>query len=142
MILLDANVLIAAYDSGHAKHELARTLLEEAFDDEDAVGVPWVSILAFIRIGTSKRVYERPRSIDESCKLVGTWIARENVVTIGPGPKHWEFLQRMLVDGQASANLSTDAHLAAMALENGATLVTSDRDFYRFPDLKIRWLGE
>jgi len=140
LILLDANVLLYAYHRGDPHHAAARAFLEGTLNGDEPVGIPWVSIVAFVRIVTNPRVYERPMTISEACEIVDSWFARPNVVAISPAPRHWNHLRALLIDGQATANLASDAHLAALALENGATLVTTDRDFSRFSGLRLRGL--
>jgi len=101
------------------------------------VGLPWVSILAFVRISTNPRILELPLTTGEAIKIVSSWLARANVTVLSPGDRHWEIMQNLLVEGQATGPLVTDAHLAALAIEHGATLASADRDFARFPGLKL-----
>jgi toxin-antitoxin system PIN domain toxin len=96
-----------------------------------------VTILAFLRIGTHPRVFARPMSVGEATGYVSAWLGQPMVDVLDPGPRHWEILSRLMSEAQATANLTSDAHLAALAIEYGATLVSSDRDFTRFIDLKL-----
>lgn len=137
MTLVDSNLLIYAYVPSSKYHEAARRWLEARFSELEPVGLPWASILAFVRISTSSRILARPLSIDEVIKIVSTWLVRANVTVLSPGEGHWEILQDLLSEGQASGPLVTDAHLAALAIEHGATLASADRDFARFPGLKL-----
>jgi uncharacterized protein len=91
--------------------------------------------VAFIRIGTHPRVYEHPMTVDEASAAVDSWLARPMVDVLQPGDRHWRILADLLRDAGASGNLVTDAHLAALAIEHGATLQTTDLDFRRFPGL-------
>lgn len=137
MILVDSNLLVYAYLPSSKQHGSARAWLEARFSEAEPVGLPWVSILAFMRIITNPRLLEHPLSIEEANRIVSAWLARANVTILNPGGRHWEILQNLLVQGQASGPLVTDAHLAALAIEHGATLASADRDFARFPGLKL-----
>ena len=112
--------------------------MDAALNGEEPVGIPWLTIVAFVRIATNARIYHVPLSIGEARSIVDEWLARENVAPVTPGPNHWNIFGNLLVEGKAAAGLVTDAHLAAMAIENGATLITTDRDFARFPGLHFR----
>lgn len=137
MTLVDSNLLLYAYVPSSKHHEAARAWLEARFSESEPLGLPWVSILAFVRVSTNSRILDRPLSIDEAIKIVSAWLARPNVNVLNPGERHWEILQNLLVEGQAAGPLATDAHLAALAIEHGATLASADRDFSRFPGLKL-----
>ena len=137
MILVDANVLLYAYDPRSAHHERCRSWLEKAFSGDDAVAMAWVTVLAFLRISTNPRVYDVPLTIGEAIGIVSSWLERDVVSVLDAGQQTWEILRGLLVDGQVSGPLVTDAFLAALALEIGATLVTTDRDFSRFPRLRL-----
>jgi len=136
VILVDANVLLYAYDAGDPRHAQAAKWLERAFGGSTDVGIPLTAILAFIRISTDPRVYEKPRDPDDAISLVETWLARSNVQLIGPTDRHWPTLRRLVAAGKARGSLIMDAHLAALATERGASLATTDRDFARFPGLR------
>ena len=92
-----------------------------------------------MRIGTNPRAFERPLSIREAVAHVTSWLAQPVVTAIEPGERHWSILSELLPSAQVKANLVMDAHLAAMAIEYGATLCTTDRDFTRFRGLKLRY---
>lgn len=136
MILLDANLLLYAYDAGSPAHVRVRGWLESAFQAEE-VGIGLTTLLAFIRIGTSPAVFDRPLSAAEATEIVSGWLRRPNVGVVQPTGRHWDLLGELARTGQARGPLLMDAHLAALALEHGATLCTSDRDFSRFPGLRI-----
>ncbi len=135
MILVDANLLIRAYNPRSAEHESSRIWLEGALSGGELVRFAWVTVWAFIRIATSPRVFERPLSIAEADSIVTSWLAQPSAGILEPGERHWEILRGLLKDGQASGGLTMDAALAAIAVEHGATLCTTDRDFTRFPHL-------
>ena len=137
MILVDANLLIYAHDSASAHHEVARGWLEEALSKPEQVGLAWVVILAFLRIATNRRLRPNAPSIAEAVEIVTGWLERPTVALVHPGERHWEILRNLLEEGQAPGPLVMDAHLAALAIEHGATLATTDKDFTRFPGLRV-----
>jgi len=136
VIVVDANVLLYAYDAADPRHQKAASWLERAFGGSDDVGLPLTVVLAFIRIATDPRVYEAPRDPVEAVELVHAWLSRTNVHLIGPTEGHWTTLGRLVTVGKARGSMIMDAHVAALALERGATLATTDSDFTRFPGLR------
>ena len=136
MILVDANILLYACDAASPRHEVARRWWERQLSQSGLVRLAWVTVLAFVRIGTHSRVFEQPLSIDEARLHVDSWLERPMVEVLDPGERHWSILSELLVRSRASGNLVTDAHLAALAIEHGATLCSSDRDFHRFEELQ------
>ena len=137
MILVDANLLLYAYHPRAGSHEDSRAWVESVLSGPELVRFAWVTLWAFLRVSTNPRVFERPLSAEEAPDAVASWLARPNAGILDPGERHWELVSRLLRDGQASGALVMDAALAAIALEHGATLCTTDRDFSRFPEL--RW---
>ena len=137
MIIPDANVLLYAYHAGVPQHVRARQWIESVFSDSEPVRLPWQSIAAFLRIATHSKVFANPYTIAEAVAIVQSWFSAPAVGVIEPGERYWEILSRLLVDSQVSGTLVTDAALAALAMEFGATLATSDRDFRRFDGLKL-----
>ena len=135
MILVDANLLLHAYHPRSPDHDPSRVWLEQALSAPGLVRFAWVTLWAFIRITTSARVFERPLTVAEANEIVSSWLAQPNAGVLEPGERHWPILQRLLTDGQAAGPLAMDAALAAIAIEHGATLCTTDRDFSRFPGL-------
>jgi uncharacterized protein len=138
MILIDANLLLYAYNPRAAQHHASRLWLERTLAGTNLVRFAWTSIWAFIRISTSPRVFEHPLSAEEAATIVTSWFAQPVVGPIEPGERHWEILQELLNDGQSTGALVMDAALAAIALEHGATLYSTDRDFARFP--RLAWI--
>ncbi len=136
MILVDANILLYAEDSNSALNKKARQWWDKQLSQEDPVCLCWPVVMAFIRISTHSRVFEKPLSIPQAIKRVQSWFEQPCVKVIHPSSKHWEILQLLLKEGQATANLSSDAHLAALAIENGCALYSTDADFSRFPSLQ------
>jgi toxin-antitoxin system PIN domain toxin len=137
VILVDANVLLYAYQPRSEHHERCRSWVEKAFSGEEPVCVAWVTILTFLRISTSSRVFEAPLLISEAAAAVASWLERPVVSVLEAGEQNWEILRGLLLEAQISGPLVMDAFLAALALENGATLATTDRDFSRFRKLKL-----
>jgi toxin-antitoxin system PIN domain toxin len=135
--LLDANLLLYAYDSDSAQHPACRAWLEAVFNAAETVALPWQTLLAFIRIATNPRAVRQPLSGPEACRIVDSWLQRPNVVVLDAGERFWEIFQVQIVDAQVSGPLVTDTALAALALEHGATLCSTDRDFRRFRGLKL-----
>jgi len=136
LIVLDANVLLYAYDASDPRQPRAAAWLEDALGGSADIGLPLTSVLAFIRIATDPRVYELPRDPEDAIDLVRTWLDRPNVSLIGPTDSHWRTMARIASAGKARGPVLMDAHLAALALDRGATLATTDRDFARFPGLR------
>lgn len=137
MILIDANLLLYAYDPQSSHHADSQAWLETTLSGSQLVRFAWMTLWAFLRISTNARVYERPLSIAEAEQAVTSWLAQPVVGILDPGERHWEILRRLATSGQAAGPLVMDAALAAVAIEHGATLYTTDRDFARFTEL--RW---
>ena len=136
MIVFDANLLLYAYNSAAANHARARQCVEDVFSGTEAVGLPWQTVSAFLRIITNRQLVGDRFSMEEAAAVVEEWAAIPGVHLLAPGHRHWSFFRRMLLEGQASGPLATDAELAALTMENGGVLYTTDRDFTRFPGLK------
>ena len=137
MILVDANLLIYAYDSSCRSHQQALAWLEEILSGAEPVCLAWQTVLAFLRIGTHPRIFSRPMLLDEAVRHVDSWFRQPATRLVQPTERHWPILSRLLPDAQARGPLVMDAHLAALAIEHGATLCTTDRDFSRFPGLRV-----
>jgi toxin-antitoxin system PIN domain toxin len=137
MILVDANLLLYAYDSAAPEHPAARDWLEDVLAKPEPVLFPWQSIHAFLRIATNPRVWKAPLTTEEARAIVDEWLSLPNVVTPSPGDRHWDILRKLVADSQCRGPLVADAVLAALAMEHGAELCTNDRDFSRFPELRV-----
>jgi toxin-antitoxin system PIN domain toxin len=135
--LLDANILLYAYDSDSSHHAACRSWLEAAFNAEEIVVLPWQTLLAFIRICTNPRATKKPLDSAQACEIVNSWLSQANVSVIGAGERFWELLKGQILEAQIAGPLVTDAALAALALEHGATLCSVDKDFRRFRGLKL-----
>lgn len=136
MILVDANVLLYAFEPAAEQSAAARRWLEETLSGSEPVGLSWTVVLAFLRIGTSPRVFREPLSMKEAIAAVSGWLERPVVALIEPGKRYWETLSSLLLAAQIKGSDVSDAYLAALAIENGATLATTDRGFARFPELR------
>lgn len=138
MILVDANLLLYAYNASAFEHERAKAWLEDALSGAEPVAFTWPVLLAFIRIATNSRAFPSPLSRQEATLAVSSWLDQPQAVLLSPGEKHWELLQRLLSDGKVVGPLVSDAHLAALTIEHGGTLFTTDRDFSRFSNLRFK----
>ena len=138
MILVDANILLYAEDSLHARHQQARMWWDDQLSGTGVVCLCWSVLSAFIRIGTNPRVFENPLSLEQAIVRVQSWLDQPCTRVVRPTERHWTVFKQVLSDGQAVANLVTDAHLASLAIEHGCELVSTDSDFARFPQLKWR----
>jgi len=137
MILIDANLLLYAHDSDSPHHSPARIWLESTLSGPEPTALAWTVILAFLRISTDPRIVRKPLSISQASNLVAEWMRNPEVTVLAPGVRHWGLLERAVVEGRVSGKLIMDAHLAALAIEHGATIATSDRGFARFPGLRL-----
>jgi toxin-antitoxin system PIN domain toxin len=137
VIILDANILLYAYDSVSSLHAKARSWIERVFSGATPIGLPWQTASAFLRIMTNPRLPGERFSLTEAVKVVDRWLEQPNVRLLAPGDDHWPLFRQMIVEGQAPGPLIAHAQLAALTIEYGGVLHTTDRDFARFPGL--RW---
>jgi len=137
LILIDANILLYAEDSLSPLHKQARSWWDAQLSETDPVCLCWMVISAFIRIGTNPRVFETPLSVDSAVMRVASWLDQPCIRIIQPTQRHWEVFQDMLLSTHASANLVSDVHLAALAIEHDCELQSTDSDFALFP--RLRW---
>jgi toxin-antitoxin system PIN domain toxin len=137
LILVDANVLLYAYDPRAEAHDRCRAWVERSFSADEPVAIAWVTVLAFVRISTNPRVFEQPLLASEALAAVTSWLQRPSVSVLEAGEACWEIFRELVVQAQVTGPLVMDAFIAALALENGATLATTDRDFARFPKLRL-----
>ncbi len=135
MILPDANLLVYAVNVDLPHHHRARAWLESVLSGTESVGLAWAVTLAFLRVTTNPRVFERPLGIDRALGFAEEWLRHPLVKPVAPGQGHWPIFRRLLEQSGAAGNLTTDAHLAALALEWGYTLYSADNDFKRFAGL-------
>jgi hypothetical protein len=138
VILVDANILLYAEDSLSEHHVAARQWWDEQLSGSEPVALCWPALSAFIRIGTNARLQQRPLTLKEAVARVDSWLQQPCVRLIQPTEEHWPCFQQMLRAGNATGNLVSDAHLAALALEHNCVLHSTDGDFGRFRGLKWR----
>jgi uncharacterized protein len=136
MILVDANLLIYAVDSDSVHHAAARRWLEKALSGTSQVGLAWIVLLAFLRITTHPRIMHNPLTTVAALNYADEWLAQSCVITVVPGEHHWPILRQLISASGTAANLTSDAHLAALAIEHGYAVYSTDHDFKRFSGLK------
>jgi len=136
VILVDANLLLYAEDSLSEHHQSAAEWWDRRLSSAEPVCICWPVLNAFIRIGTNHRLQQRPLSLREVCERVQSWFEQPCVRLIQPTEHHWSIFQRMLKEANATGNLVSDAHLAALAIEHNCVLHSTDADLARFPNLK------
>ncbi len=138
MILCDVNILVYAHREDAVDHERYAAWLSEALESEQAYAISEMVLSSFVRIVTNRRMVEKPATIEEALAFAATMREQPNVVRLAPGPRNWGIFERLCRDAGATGNLVPDAYLAALAIEHGAELITTDRDFARFPGLRWR----
>ena len=136
MILIDANLLLYAANRAAPEHPQACAWLDERLNGSPRVGLPWASLLAFVRIATNPAAVRHPASPADAWRQVEEWLSCESAWVPLPGGAHREILGRLVQVSWMTSRLVADAHLAALALEHGLTLCSTDGDFARFPGLK------
>lgn len=139
MLIPDLNLLIYAYSSNSARHQAARDWWEELLRGKRPVGLPWAVILGYVRIMTNPRIHQDALTPEQAIQDAREWLAQPVVQVVTPGERHAEILFGLLEQLGTAGNLTTDAHLAALAIEYRAELATTDADFSRFP--KLRWVN-
>ena len=139
MIVTDINLLVHAYNRESPRHEAARKWWEGRLNGTESVGLAWVVMLGFIRLTTNRQILKNPWNASEACDAVRTWLDRPYVTVLHAGDRHPEVLFGLLSSVGAAGNLTTDAHLAALAIEHQAELHSTDTDFARFAGL--RWVN-
>jgi toxin-antitoxin system PIN domain toxin len=139
VIVPDANLLIYAYDSKSDMQPRARRWLEQILSGSDTVGFTWLTLGAFLRISTNLRLGRSQLHMTAATQIIDTWLARRVVRLPVPGDRHWVLLKEMLIAGRVQGPNVTDAQLAALTIEYGGILHSTDRDFARFPGL--RWMN-
>jgi len=138
MKILDANILIYAVNIEAPLHGRAKAWLESTLSGHDTVGLPWNVLLAVIRLMTRPGAFRDPIPLSEAFRVVDSWLDRPSVAVVHPGPRHLRVLRDLLLPLGTGGNLTSDAHLAALAIEHGAELCSCDGDFARFPGLHWR----
>lgn len=137
MIIIDANLLIYAVNEDAPLHDKARVWLEEVLSGTETAGFSWSVLLAFLRLATKPGIFMRPLPVETALDLVDAWLGQPCAVTVSPGVRHGRILRDLLMPLGTGGNLTSDAHLAALAIEHGAELCSCDSDFQRFA--RVRW---
>jgi uncharacterized protein len=137
VIVIDANLLIYSYDVQSPDHEKSVAWMETVFSGAEAIGLPWQTISAFLRIVTNRKVPRLRLTLEQAAVIVEEWLSQPNVRLLAPTDSFWATLREVMIAGQAAGPLISDAEIAALTIEYGGVLYTADRDFARFPGL--RW---
>lgn len=141
MKLPDTNVLVYAANLDSPQRGEAVRWLGEAFEGSGGVGLSWIALLGFVRLVTRAGILSRPLQVEQALQVVDSWLTHPAARVLHPGANHAALLGRLLVGAGMAGNLTNDAHLAALAMENGAALGSFDRDFGRFAGLRFEFLG-
>ena len=137
MKLIDANVLIYAVNSDAPHHERAKRWFESTLSGTETVGIAWSVLLAFIRVTTRHGILDRPLSVKDALEYVDSWLDHPSVRLVAPADSHWAIMRNLIATSGTAGNLTSDTHLAALAIEGGWTLVSTDNDFRRFSGLAV-----
>lgn len=135
MRLVDLNILLYGINADSPHHHAAKAWIEDTIGGAETVALPWIVILGFLRLATSRHIFAKPLAPDDAVAVVDGWLSRSNVVALYPGPDHWRILTSLVSAAGTAGNLTTDAHLAALAIEHSCELCSTDADFGRFPQL-------
>jgi uncharacterized protein len=139
MILPDVNVLVHAHNTESAVHPRARRWWEECLAGPEGIGLAWTAVLGFVRLTTNRKVVSVPLRVQDVMKRIESWLALPHVHLVQPSDSHFARLRKELERLGTAGNLTTDAHLAVLAMERGYVLYSTDTDFARFPGL--RWIN-
>jgi len=137
VILIDANLLLYACNEAAPEHAVARKWLDEAITSGETVRFAWSTLNTFLRIATHRSIFPRPMNPEEAIRIVDELLRRPSVGVLDPADRYWSIFAPLAVRSQARGDLVPDAHLAALAIEHGATLCTTDKDFARFDGLRV-----
>jgi toxin-antitoxin system PIN domain toxin len=138
MILPDVNTLLHAVNSSSDQHAVALRAMREGFDGPRGVAFAWTALLAFLRLSTRRGIFPRPLSVEDALRGIERWLRHPRAQVVHPGEQHAVILGRLLKSAGTAGNLTTDAHLAALAIEHGATVISFDRDFALFEG--VQWM--
>lgn len=137
MIVVDVNLLIYAVNQDSPDHRKAKAWLESAVSGTETVGLPWIVLLAFLRLTTRTGLFQKPLRVNAAFDLVDAWLQQPSVTVPEPTARHLQTMRDLISPLGTAANLTSDAYLAALALEHGAELCSTDNDFGRF--IPLRW---
>jgi toxin-antitoxin system PIN domain toxin len=138
MFVVDANVLLYAINEASPHHKRARAWLDDALSGREPVGFAWTVVLAFLRLATHPAVFPRPLTPEQALAAVRAWLAQPSANIVEPTARHLDILAGLLIEAGTAANLVGDAHLAALAVERDATIVSFDSDFGRFAGVRLQ----
>lgn len=140
MKIPDVNILIYSRDSSSRHSAQSRAWIEKGLSGAETIGFPIVALLGFVRLTTNPRVFDKPLTAGETFDQIDEWLEQPPAVVVHPGGGHLTLLRGLLESSGTAGNLTTDAHLAAIAIEHGATLASFDGDLHRFPGLKLEYM--
>lgn len=135
MKLVDANLLLYAVNSAEPMHQRSKKWLEESLSEAEPFAFDWTVLLAFLRISTRSGIFARPLKVQQAFAIIGSWLNQPCALVVAPTDRHAAVLQDLILPLGTGGNVTSDAHLAALAMEHGATLYSADTDFSRFPGL-------
>jgi toxin-antitoxin system PIN domain toxin len=138
MILPDVNILIYAVNHDAPLHGKAKSWVEGVLSGTETVGLSWVVLLAFLRVTTRAGLFQKPLSVESAFQVASEWLEQPSVTVVEPTPRHWWVMRELALPLGTGGNLTSDAHLAALAIEHGAELCSTDGDFARFKGLRWR----
>lgn len=139
MLIPDINLLLYATNRNTPFHGAALEWWEATLGGSETVGLAWLVVLGFVRIATNSRIFPKPLSPSQALAVVDDWFRAPVVRPLEPTDRHWGIFKELIEKAGSAGNLTSDAHLAALAIEHGALLCSSDRDFGRFS--KLRWIN-
>lgn len=137
MKIVDLNILLYSVNRDDPHHDVARKLWENLLSSNEPVGLAWITLVGFVRLVTHPSVFAKPQTTIQAIEGVTAWLDHSNTRLVTETEDHWQALQELLIEVRVTGNLATDAHLAALAISRGATLVSFDTDFGRFT--RLRW---
>jgi len=137
MKIVDVNILLYAINRSVPHHTLVRRWWEHSLSSSEPIGLAWPTIVGFVRLATHRKIFPQPQTLGEALKKVNDWLDHPNTSLVTESKDHWKILQQLLLETGTAGNLTSDAQLAALAISRGATLVSCDKDFNRFEQL--RW---
>lgn len=138
MIVPDANLLVYSVNADSPFHAGAKTWADETLSGTEEIGFAWATLVGFLRLSTRPLIVPKPLSCEQALGVVANWLEQPNVAVVGPGPRHFQLLREWLAALGTAGNLTSDAHLAAIAVEHDGIVHSTDSDFGRFPGLRWR----
>lgn len=141
MKLVDTNILVYAVDSDSPYHNRSSRWIEDTLASQSGMALAWLGLVGFIRLTTKKGILNKPLTVADALAMVDDWLGHPNSHLVHPGTRHADILARLLLQVGTAGNLTNDAHLAALAIEHNAEMVSFDLDFKRFSGLKFQHLS-